>query len=157
MLYVILFAVILSDQFSKLFFSQVLILGEPLVVVKGFFYLTLVHNRGGAFGILKGWLPLFFLISLFTIGIVWKALEKEKARMFSAYSCALSLIVAGGIGNLIDRVRFGYVVDFLDFRVWPVFNIADSAITIGAILLGWQVLKAPKTGGALKCGSKEGF
>ena len=53
----------------------------------------------------------------------------------------LSLILAGAIGNLIDRVRFGYVIDFLDFRIWPVFNIADSAITIGTILLALQILR----------------
>lgn len=143
--------VILSDQFSKFLFSRLLILGEPFVVSKDFFYLTLVHNRGGAFGVLKGWLPLFVLISLLTIGIVWQALKNEKAKAFSAYSLALSLIVAGGIGNLIDRVRFGYVIDFLDFRIWPVFNIADSAITIGAILLGWQVLRQPKSGEKSNC------
>jgi len=56
----------------------------------------------------------------------------------------LSLILTGAIGNLIDRVRFGYVIDFLDFRIWPVFNIADSAITIGTILLALQILRHKK-------------
>lgn len=56
------------------------------------------------------------------------------------YSISLSFILAGALGNLIDRLRLGYVIDFLDFRIWPIFNVADSAITIGAILLGWSIL-----------------
>ena len=57
-----------------------------------------------------------------------------------SYIISLSLILAGALGNLIDRVFYGYVIDFLDFRIWPVFNVADSAITIGAIMLGWLII-----------------
>lgn len=60
------------------------------------------------------------------------------------YRLALGLILAGALGNLIDRIFLGYVIDFLDFRIWPVFNLADSAITIGAILLGWLILSPKK-------------
>ncbi len=58
-----------------------------------------------------------------------------------SYSISLSFILAGALGNLIDRLFLGYVIDFLDFRIWPVFNVADSAITVGAILLGYSILK----------------
>jgi signal peptidase II len=64
----------------------------------------------------------------------------KESRKVSLYSASLGFILAGTIGNLIDRLRFGYVIDFLDFRIWPVFNIADSAITIGAIVLGWCII-----------------
>jgi signal peptidase II len=62
--------------------------------------------------------------------------------------------LAGALGNLIDRLFLGYVVDFFDFRIWPVFNVADSAITIGAILLGWSILKSSKNNPASQAGSK---
>jgi len=70
--------------------------------------------------------------------LIFLNLKHNKNR--KSYNIFLSLILAGALGNLVDRVFFGYVIDFLDFRIWPVFNIADSAISIGAILLGWSIL-----------------
>lgn len=140
---IILIIIIIGlDQSSKFIFNNNLVLNQSNPVIKGFFYLTLVHNRGAAFGILKNQLPLFILTSIFAIILIYLNLKKSAGnRKLSLNGLALGLILAGATGNLIDRLVFGYVIDFLDFCVWPVFNVADSAITVGAILLGWSLLK----------------
>ena len=115
-------------------------LNESIKVIKGVFQLTLLHNRGAAFGILRNKVPLFIITSLAALVLIYLNLRNNK-RAKRLYIVALSLVAAGAIGNLIDRFCFGYVIDFLDFRIWPVFNIADSSITIGAILLGISILK----------------
>ena len=71
-------------------------------------------------------------------------LKAGRRNKITLDNLALSLICAGGIGNLIDRLVYGYVIDFLDFRIWPVFNLADSAITVGAVLLCWSILFSKK-------------
>jgi len=135
----IIAGILLLDQFSKFFANKYLTLNQPVAVIKGFFYFTLVHNRGAAFGILKNQLPFFIITALAAIILIVINLKNKQHEQPPVYSLSLSLILAGGLGNLIDRVCFGHVIDFLDFRFWPVFNIADSAITIGAILLGWNI------------------
>jgi signal peptidase II len=100
--------------------------------------MTLVYNRGAAFGMLKNQLFFFVLISFFVILFIFLHLKNKKIPLL--YKISLSLILAGSVGNLIDRLRFGYVIDFLDLRFWPVFNLADSALTIGALLLSWEIL-----------------
>ena len=143
---ILIILIIGLDQASKFIFNNNLVLNQLNPVIKGFFYLTLVHNRGAAFGVLKNQLPLFILISVFAIILISFNFKKSpKNKKFSLNNLALSLIFSGAIGNLIDRIIFGYVIDFLDFRVWPVFNVADSAITIGAILLGWSLLFVPES------------
>jgi len=130
--------VLFLDQFSKFLSNSKLSLHQSVPVIKGIFYLSLVHNRGAAFGMFKNQTFVFIATALFAIVLIYFSLKKNKR--ISLYSLSLGLILAGAVGNLIDRLRFGYVIDFLDFRVWPVFNIADSAITVGAILLGWTML-----------------
>jgi signal peptidase II len=142
MIFIIVLIILSLDQLSKFFISKNLTLGQSIPVIKGILHLTLVHNKGAAFGILKNQVPLFIFTALFAIFLIYLNLRNNKHRRL--YSISLSLILAGAIGNLIDRLFFGYVIDFLDFRVWPVFNVADSAITIGAILLGWSILKPEK-------------
>jgi len=130
------------DQVTKFIFNNNLVLNYPNPVIKGVFYLTLVHNRGAAFGILKNQLPLFILASVLAITLIYHNLKKSAGdKKFSLSNLAFGLILSGAAGNLIDRLIFGYVIDFLDFRVWPVFNIADSAITAGAVFLGWSLLQ----------------
>jgi len=141
MILIFVLIILALDQLTKFYFTKNLFLNQPVPIIKGFFHLTLIHNRGAAFGILKDQIPLFILTSLAAIILIIVHLKKHKTR-FSLYSLSLSLILAGAFGNLIDRVSLGYVIDFLDFRIWPVFNVADSAITIGAILLGWSILKS---------------
>ena len=92
-----------------------------------------MHNRGAAFGILKDQLPLFIIASVFAVVLIYFNLKGNKHNKF--YAVALSLILAGALGNLIDRILWGHVIDFLDFRIWPVFNIADSSISVGVTLI----------------------
>jgi len=143
---IIIILIIGLDQLTKFIFNNNLVLNSPNPVLKGFFYLTLVHNRGAAFGILKNQLLLFILSSIFAIILIYFNLKKSKQNnKLSLNNLALGLILSGAIGNLIDRLFLGYVIDFLDFCVWPVFNVADSAITVGAVLLAWSLLKEIKT------------
>ncbi|MFH1414278.1 MAG: signal peptidase II [Candidatus Omnitrophota bacterium] len=139
MIYIIVLTILLLDQSTKLLIIKNFVHHESLPVLKGIFHITLTHNTGAAFGILKNQVPLFIFTSLFAVFLIYANIRKNKEGRF--YSLALSLILGGALGNLVDRVRLGYVIDFLDFRIWPVFNIADSAITIGAILLGFSILR----------------
>lgn len=138
--FIIVLAVLSLDQLTKYLLNTNLAPGGSLPVIKNIFYLSLVHNRGAAFGILKNQTYLFVFASLFAVVLILHTLKRHSRQRVSLYTLSLGLILAGALGNLIDRLRFGYVIDFLDFRVWPVFNIADSAITVGAVLLGWAIL-----------------
>lgn len=131
--------VLVLDQITKLFVTQSLALHESIPVFKNFFSITLIHNRGAAFGIFKDQFYLFILISVVAIILIYLILKRNRTNRM--YTFSLSLILAGALGNLIDRISLGYVVDFLDFHIWPVFNIADSAITCGTLILGWLTFK----------------
>ncbi len=137
MIFLIVASILFLDQLVKFFALSWLELNHPVILIKNFFNLTLVYNRGAAFGMFKNQLFFFVVISVVVIPlIVYHLKNKKNSRLINI---ALALILAGTLGNLIDRLRFGFVVDFLDFRIWPVFNLADSAITIGALLLTWQL------------------
>jgi signal peptidase II len=140
MIFIIVFSVLLLDQSTKALASKNILLGQTIPVINNIFHLTLVHNKGAAFGIFKSQTALFIITSLTAIIIISYKLKARAAGRLDIFVVSLGLILAGALGNLIDRLFFGYVVDFLDFRIWPVFNIADSAITVGAILLGWSIL-----------------
>jgi signal peptidase II len=138
--FVLAAAVVLADQLTKALVLARFALGERLEITP-FFNMLLVYNKGAAFSFLAradGWqTPLLIVFSLAAIGIVGTLIvRKPEQRMFCA---GLALILGGAAGNLIDRLRFGQVVDFLDFHArgwhWPAFNVADSAITVGAVLL----------------------
>lgn len=154
MLYIVVLLILILDQLSKALVAKNLSLNQSLPVIKEILHITLVHNRGAAFGILKNQLPIFIPTALFAVALIYFNLKKHKPcgsaqgqkglRGITLYSLSLSFILAGALGNLIDRLSFGYVIDFLDIRIWPVFNIADSAITIGAVLLGYSVLRTNK-------------
>lgn len=139
-LWLSLLAVVL-DQASKLVVDNTMQLYESIPLVP-YFNLTYVHNTGAAFSFLSdagGWQRwLFAALAIIISGVlaVWLArLQKHEALL----AVALSLVLGGAIGNLIDRVAYGYVIDFLDVYYqdwhWPAFNIADSAITLGVILM----------------------
>ena len=144
MIFIIIVPIIFLDQLTKFIISSKLALHESLPIIRNIFHLTLVHNSGAAFGIFKNQVPIFIVASLLAVCLIYRSLTKDKSKGFSLYSFSLGLIFAGALGNLIDRIIFGYVIDFLDFRVWPVFNLADSAITIGAVLLSYCLLKPPQ-------------
>lgn len=137
--------ILLLDQISKNLARGSLRLGESVPVIKNFFHLSLVYNTGAAFGLFRN--QTIFFISAAGVAII-AIVRTLKFKIFYSHdfkleTISLVLILSGAIGNLIDRLRFGYVVDFIDFRVWPVFNIADSSITIGACLLILSLLKSP--------------
>ncbi|MFH1241003.1 MAG: signal peptidase II [Pseudomonadota bacterium] len=141
-------AVLLLDQLSKLAIIHALQVYESVTVIKGFFNLVHIRNRGMAFGIMNRPdvdLPFYILLAA-TIGavvllLVWFFTLKQTA---GRTILGLSLILGGAIGNLIDRIRFREVIDFLDFYVgpyhWPAFNVADSAITVGTFLVAISLI-----------------
>lgn len=132
--------VVVLDQLTKWFAETLLVIHEPVPVL-AFFNLTLMYNPGAAFSFLAdagGWQRWFFLILSVVVSgilIIWMSrLKRHEIRL----AVALALIVGGAIGNLIDRVLYGHVIDFIQLYYeswyWPAFNIADSAITVGAVL-----------------------
>jgi signal peptidase II len=139
-------AVIVADQATKFAVLREFALNESATVTS-FFNLVLVYNRGAAFSFLagaSGWQREFFIgIALAASAWVIYLLRKHGRETLFAFS--LSLILGGALGNVIDRLRYGAVVDFLDFHAfgyhWPAFNVADSAITCGAVLLVWESLR----------------
>ncbi len=144
------FAVVLLDQASK--WEIVKMLSEKgELVFTSFFSFALVYNEGAAFSFLNdagGWQREFFMVIAVAASIlILLLLRKHKGEFL--FSLALSLVLGGALGNLVDRVRIGHVVDFLDFHLaehhFPAFNLADSAITLGAALLILDNLRRGKS------------
>jgi len=137
--------VVLLDQATKWMASTRLELGEPVTVLGDFVRLTLVHNTGAAFGLFPGSRGPFIVISVLAIGVVLYLFLRETYRNVQN-RVLLGCILGGAIGNLIDRVRLGWVVDFIDMGIgqtrWPVFNVADSAVTLGVVFLAWNLARA---------------
>lgn len=139
-------AIVAADQLSK-YAAVVHLVANKAIEVTSFFNLVLVYNAGAAFSFLSdaaGWQRLLF-IAIAAIASVWIVYLLRKYPHQRLFALALSLVLAGAIGNLIDRIRVGAVIDFLDFHAlgyhWPAFNVADSAITCGAALLIWDALR----------------
>jgi signal peptidase II len=144
------------DQYTKYEVQQRIRLYQTISVIDGFFNLTHLRNTGGAFGIFAGQKDgvrsLFFIgVALVAVGVILYLIHKAKEHE-RTLSLSLSLILSGALGNLIDRIRYGEVVDFLDFHLfsfhWPAFNIADSAITIGIGLMAIELLFHGRKGSA---------
>ncbi len=108
--------------------------GAPVPILGGDVLIDLVHNTGAAFGVLPNQTVLFIVIAMAIVTALMLS-YRRLAQGPMALRLGLGLILGGALGNLADRVRFGYVVDFIDVRWWPVFNLADSCIVIGVILL----------------------
>ena len=150
MAWCLVFAIVGVDQLTKILALEQLIAEGESIAYSSFFNLTLVYNRGISFGLLAmpqpwGAWVLTGLTSIITIGLmVWLVRLKGCVMRMS-----LSLVIGGAIGNLIDRIRFGHVVDFLDIHYgqfhWPAFNVADSMICVGVILLIWSQMKVQKS------------
>lgn len=128
-----------ADQLTKLLVDRRFAPGENLPLIPSILHLTYVQNRGAAFGIFQGQQILFIGLALGVIvWLGWELAIRPSASRAVQWGCAL--VLGGAVGNLVDRLRFGYVVDFIDLRVWPVFNVGDSAITVGVALLVWSSL-----------------
>jgi signal peptidase II len=146
--YLLALAIVLTDQVSKAIVVRSMRLGQSIPLVPGYFDLTFVLNPGAAFSLFATLPegirnPFFILISVAAavLIVVYRARHLRQHRLASV---SLGLILGGAVGNLIDRVRYGVVVDFLDVHVhqyhWPVFNVADSAISVGVTLLLIEML-----------------
>jgi len=139
LLYFVAFGLVILDQCSKFFILQDLVFGQSIPLIPKVLYLTLIQNTGIAFGLFQNNPGLLTgIITGCVILLLIYSIRLRSAHKLEQWT--FGLILGGALGNLIDRFRFGWVVDFIDLRVWPVFNIADSGITIGVILLAWKVL-----------------
>jgi signal peptidase II len=138
-LWCLVIGIFFLDRLTKYLALKYIPLHESIPVIRNILHLSLVFNKGAAFGIFKGGGIFFIIISLIAIMLIIFSLKRQKENKFFGF--ALAIILAGALGNLTDRIFLGYVVDFLDFRIWPVFNVADSAITIGTMLLGYSIIK----------------
>ncbi len=139
-LFVLPLAVVILDQFSKYIVVENMALGESIPIIEKVFHLTYILNPGAAFGMFAHNRLFFIAIAVIVIGIIIWARREILASPWEV-KAGCGLFLGGAIGNLIDRARQGLVIDFFDFRIWPVFNIADIAICIGVGLIIWNLLK----------------
>jgi len=132
-------ALFVLDQLSKYIVRIKMQPSQSVPIINGIFHITFVQNTGALFGMFKGFNFVFIWLTIIALGFImlyWDKFPKKfVVRLF------LVLIVVGLIGNLIDRIFFGYVIDFLDFRIWPVFNLADSLVSAGVVGLIFSYVK----------------
>ena len=135
--YIIAFLFFLIDLVSKQIISHVIRLEQSVKVIHNFFYLTYVKNSGAAWSILKDQRMLLLIVSVLVLFMINQYLKKEKIKKNEYF--VYGMIIGGIIGNLFDRIIYGSVIDFLDFKIfgydYPIFNLADTFIVIGMILL----------------------
>ncbi|MFH1454495.1 MAG: signal peptidase II [Armatimonadota bacterium] len=144
-MYFILFALIeyFLDQASKYLIIKNFYLSQSIPVIKPVLYLTYIQNKGAAFGLFTNLSLLLGIISFLVI-VAFIIFSYKIIKLPVIYQIPLGLILGGTAGNLTDRIRLGYVIDFIDFRVWPVFNLADTALTVSFIWLIIAVIIAEK-------------
>lgn len=130
--------IVLIDQLVKYYVEMTMLPGESIPVASPFFHITFVLNPGAAFGIFRDQQWLFLVTAVFfVVGfLAFYARLRRSGCLIHYGSVALA---AGAVSNLIDRIRIGHVVDFFDFRVWPVFNVADIAIVLGTAAVLWAL------------------
>jgi len=140
--------VVLADQLSKTWIRANLACGESIHNV-GFFRILHVQNTGASFGMFKDYAFTLTIVDIVGIVVILVLVFLLRSR-WSFYDSMLvrtgmALVVAGTIGNLIDRLRVGHVTDFLDFKVWPVFNVADASAVVGVIIIAYCLIFLMKT------------
>ncbi len=145
LLIVITILVFTLDRLSKFYVSRFFSLGDSIPIIKSVFHLTYLRNPGAAFGLFPNQRYCFILLSIIILfSILFYVIKAEKPTRF--HQVAFSLVLGGILGNLVDRISNGLVVDFLDFRIWPVFNLADSALVLGVTLLLFGFLRKQQVG-----------
>lgn len=135
------FSIVILDRITKTAITNFLSFRESFPIIRNIFHLTLYHNTGIAFGLFKDQGYVFIIIPIIAIILLIFNIyyfRRNNEMLSRMYVFAFSLILGGAIGNLYDRIVFGHVIDFLDFRIWPIFNVADSAITIGAVIIAFK-------------------
>ena len=147
----IVLLIVTIDQSTKVWIRSNLALGQSLLEL-GFFRLTHIHNTGAAFGLFQGQSFPLTVISLVGVAVliaytifIYRVYRHSPFLNYDLCKSALCLILGGTVGNLIDRLRFGYVTDFINFNLWPAFNIADLAVTIGVILFAYFLFSITRT------------
>jgi signal peptidase II len=148
-------AVVVLDQATKALVVASIPLYEKIPVIRGFFDLTHLRNTGAAFGVFaaagsaRPLLVTLLAVAVFAGVLAWSLTAPPSHRLLQT---SLALVMGGAVGNLIDRVRFQAVTDFLRFYAgrweWPSFNVADSAITVGVVLLAWDIWRRPEPASA---------
>ena len=136
---VLFIGVLILDQLIKYLVAAQMELGQSKVVIDGIFNITYILNPGAAFGILANQRAFFVLAGLVIIG-VFVANYRRLRQYGTAFFYGGVSLIAGAVGNLIDRVRLGCVIDFLDLRVWPIFNLVDIAIVLGVSFMMYSIL-----------------
>ena len=141
--------VVLLDVVTKAYIASTMFVHESFAVIEGFFNITYIRNPGAAFGFLAGAsagfrISFFLLVTIAVmVMILYYILKSDMVDLLETFS--LSLILSGALGNMIDRLRFGEVIDFIDVYIgshhWPAFNVADSAISVGAVMIVLAMLK----------------
>ncbi len=135
--YIIAFLFFMIDLITKQIISHLLNIQDSVKLINNFFYITYTKNTGAAWSILKDQRLLLLILTVFVLFIINKQLKKENLTKIENYS--YGLIIGGILGNFFDRLIYGYVIDFLDFKIfgydYPIFNLADSFIVIGIIML----------------------
>lgn len=134
-------AIILFDQVSKYLVRAMMVPGESIPLIPKLFHLTYVQNPGAAFGIFAHRTTFFIVIAVAVILFILVFFQRV-GRQQKLLRIGLALQLGGAVGNLIDRILLGHVTDFFDFRIWPVFNIADMAIVLGVAILCWEIIHA---------------
>lgn len=142
---ILIVALILLDQITKLIIVKTMNYGESITVIKDFFYITSHRNTGAAWGIFQGKLWFFIIVTIISLGIFAYLMKDFDLKENTLYSVSLILLIGGTIGNFIDRIFRHEVVDFLHFILFkkydfPVFNVADTCLTVGVTLLAISVL-----------------
>ena len=144
--YIIAFFFFMFDFFSKMIITNTISLNKSIKVIDNFFYLTYTKNTGAAWSILKDQRILLLIISVFVLFIINKIMNKEE--LSKVESLSYGMIIGGIVGNLVDRLFFSGVIDFLDFKIfgynYPIFNFADTFIVIGVLLMIYLTIKKEK-------------
>lgn len=143
-IYIFGILIFLFDLISKIIIEHTLILNKQITIIKNFFYLNRVHNYGAAWSILEN--NRIFLIFIGIIVLYYLFKNINKIKLTKPLTISFSLLIGGILGNLYDRIVYGYVIDFISFKIinyyFPIFNFSDIAITFGTIILGIIIIRS---------------
>ncbi len=132
--------IVVVDQFTKYLVTSNMIEGMGIPIIDGIFHLTFILNPGAAFGILENnrWFFVLTAVAVLAVLFFYRHTIMAESRLVQI---GIALFAGGALGNLIDRIRTGLVIDFFDLRIWPIFNVADIAICLGVGLIIWSTIK----------------
>lgn len=138
--FLIIFAVVVLDQVIKKAVVATMALHQSIPVIQDIFHITYIHNTGAAFSMMEGMRSFLILLPLVLVLAAVIFIFLKRKTVHPLLLASIAMIAGGGLGNMIDRIAYGYVVDFLDFRVFPIFNAADIFVCVGCGLLILYVL-----------------